>query len=206
MESMLAVNPNAVVTYDNLQPNNAIQQMRSLGIQVITVPRLRTVKSARDKFITIAKGLGAEKQGQILLNKIDADLMWPQGKALPKKNMKGIFIQTMGNGPLMIAGDGTSAKALMEAAHIDNAIQGISSYRPLNTEAAANADPDIIIILARALKRMGGLENLRELPSLRQSSAIQNQKILVVDSAAFLGLGPTLGKEVRRLRELAYGS
>ncbi len=205
MESLLAVNPDTVVAYDDLEPKNAIEHLKSLNIHVITVPRLRTIESARDKFTTIATGLGAKSAGEKLVANIDADLAWPANKQPPKQRKHGLFIQTMGNGPFMVAGQDTSAEALMTAARIDNAVQGVSKYKPLNIEAAATAEPDIIIILSRALQRMGGLDGLKELPSLKYSPAVLNNKILVVDSAAFLGLGPTLGKEVRRLRELAYG-
>ena len=67
------------------------------------------------------------------------------------------------------------------------------------------ADPDVVIILKRALARVGGLDGLLAMPGMKESGAVRNGRIVVDDDAAYIGLGPTIGATVRRLREAAYG-
>jgi len=205
IESVLAVSPTLVVAYDDLEPRETLPRLRALGIAVVDVPRRRTVDSVREKVTRIASGLGVPEKGQALWADIARDLTWPKDKPKPGKRIRALFIQTMGNGPLMVAGEETAATALMAAAEVDNAVSGFSAYRPLNPEAAAAADPEAVIILRRAFDRVGGFAGLAALPGMGETSAIRAHRVVVADDSAYLGLGPGTGAAVRRLREELYG-
>ncbi len=205
VESVLAVSPDAVVCYDEVQPAETLSRLKSLGVKVVTTRRHATVEGALRKIQDLAEGLDREEKGRELTAAIARDVAWPEGKPEPARRLRGVFIYTMGNGPLMVSGTGTGAEALMAAAKVDNAVSGFSDYRPLNAEALAAADPDVVIILSRALERIGGREALAAMPGLRESGAIRDNRIVVDDESAYIGMGPMLGAAVRTLRETAYG-
>lgn len=205
LEAILTVSPTVVVSYDDLQPPEVIPGLRSLGIRVVTVPRRPEVEAARQKVTTIADGLGVPERGRALLASIDRDLAWPEGKPRPARKVRVLFIQTMGSGPLMISGTGTTAAALLDAAGVDNAVTAFEGYRPLNAEAMLAIDPEAIVILKRALERIGGPAGLVATPGLGDTAAVRDGRIVISDDAAFLGLGPGFGAAVRALREAVYG-
>ncbi len=205
VESVLAVSPTVVVCYADVKPAETMSLLQGLGVKVVAVPRAATVAGAREKIRIVAEGLGRGDQGRDLLAGIDRDLAWPEALPRPAKPLRGLFIYTMGNGPLMVAGRNTGAEAVMAAAMVDNAVVGFADYRPLNAEALVAADPDVVIILKRALARVGGLDGLLAMPGMKESGAVRNGRIVVDDDAAYIGLGPTIGATVRRLREAAYG-
>ncbi len=205
IESVLAVSPTMVIAYDDMQPTETLAKLGDLGVVVILVMRRSSVESAREKVLRVAEGLGVPEKGQALVAAIDRDLAWPSGKPKPDRRLRALFIQTMGNGPLMVAGGNTAAEALMAVAEVDNAVHGFEAYRPLNPEAAAAANPDVIIILRRALERVGGEEGLAAMPGLGEPPAICEHRIVIADDSAFIGLGPTTGASVRHLREAVYG-
>lgn len=205
IESVLAVAPTVVISYDDLEPRETLDRLRTLGIAVVEVPRRRTVDSVRDKVSRIAAGLGVPEKGDALWAEIAGDLTWPAGKPKPSPRLRGLFIQTMGNGPLMVAGEETAAAALLEAAEVENAVSGFTAYRPLNPEAAAAADPEAVIILRRAYDRIGGFAGLAALPGMGETTAIRMRRVVVADDSAYLGLGPGTGEAVRQLREALYG-
>lgn len=205
LEAILAVSPTVVVTYADLQPPEAIPSLKSLGIRVVTVPRRPDVEAARQKVLAIAEGLGAPERGRALLAEIDRDLAWPHALPRPARKARVLFIQSMGNGPLMISGTGTTAAALLEAAGVDNAVTAFEGYRPLNAEAMLAIDPDTIVILKRALDRIGGPAGLAASPGLGDTRAVRENRLVMSDDAAFLGLGPGFGVAVRELREAVYG-
>ncbi|SBV93192.1 Periplasmic binding protein [uncultured Alphaproteobacteria bacterium] len=205
LEAILAVSPTVVVAYDDLDPPGVLPGLRGLGVRVVTVPRRPDVDTARRKVLAIAEGLGVPERGRHLLAEIDRDLAWPEAKPRPARKVRVLFVQSMGSGPLMISGTGTSAAALMEAAGVENAVTAFAGYRPLNAEAALAVDPEAIVILKRALERIGGLSGLAATPGLGDTKAVRENRVVVSDDAAFLGLGPGLGKAVRDLREAVYG-
>lgn len=205
LESVLNVGPTVVIAYDDLEPRETVPQLQSLGIRTILLPRHRTVESARLKFLAIADGLGVPERGRALVAEIDRDLAWPEGKPEPDKRVRALFVQTMGSGPLMIGGDATSATSLLEAAHVANAVSGFEGYRPFNVEAMIAVNPEAVVILKRALDRVGGIDGLAAMPGLAETDAVRQRRIVVSDDAAFLGLGPGVGRAVRELREAMYG-
>ncbi|MGE4529681.1 MAG: hemin ABC transporter substrate-binding protein [Rhodospirillaceae bacterium] len=205
IESVLAVSPTLVIAYDDLEPRETLERLRALSIAVVEVPRRRTVDAVRDKVTRIAAGLGVPEKGAALWAEISRDLAWPVGKARPSPRLRALFIQTMGSGPLMVAGEETAAAALLEAAEVENAVSGFTAYRPLNPEAAAAANPDAVIILRRAYDRIGGLAGLAALPGMGETAAVRHRRIVVADDSAYLGLGPGAGEAVRQLREALYG-
>ncbi len=205
LEAVLSMSPTVVVAYDDLQPPEVLPSLRSLGIQVVSVSHRSDIATARQKILDISSGLGVAERGKALLAKIDKDLAWPDGKPQPQHKARVLFIQSMGSGPLRISGTETKAAALLAAAGVDNAVTAFSGYRPLNTEAMLSINPDVIVILKRTLERIGGLSGLKALPGMRDIQAIQNNRIVVSDDSAFLGMGPGFGAAVRQLREAVYG-
>lgn len=205
LEGILSVSPTVVVAYEDIQPPEVVGQLRGLGIRVVLVPHRPDLEAAREKIARIADGLGVPERGRELLVAVDRDLAWPEAKPRPDRKTRVLFIQTMGNGPLMISGTGTSAAALLEAAGVDNAAGVFAGYRPLNAEAMLAIDPEAIVILKRALDRIGGVEGLAATPGLGDTRAVREQRIVVSDDSAFLGLGPGFAVAVRELREAVYG-
>jgi iron complex transport system substrate-binding protein len=205
VESVLAVSPTVVVAYEDVQPAETLPRLGSLGVKVVAARRLSTVDGAKEKIRTLAEGLGRAERGREILDAIDRNLVWPAGKPEPARRLRAVFIYTMGNGPLMVSGSGTGAEALMAAAKVDNAVTGFTDYRPLNAEALAAADPDIVILLDRALERIGGRDGLAAMPGMRESGALRDGRIVVDDESAYIGMGPSIGAAVRTLREAAYG-
>jgi len=204
-EAILAVSPNLVVAYDDVRPPQTLATLKSLGIATVVVSRRPTLDDALAKFRAIAAGLGVPERGDALIVDIRRDIAWPEALPKPARPMRTVFIQTMGNSPLQLAGSGTSSELLMNLAGAANAISGFSGYRPFNAEAMAALNPDAIVIMRRALAFAGGIEALKAMPGIAVTGAAASGRIVVVDDRAFLGLGPTLGHSVRLLREALYG-
>jgi len=76
---------------------------------------------------------------------------------------------------------------------------GVAGVVPLTPEALVAAAPDVIISPAGGVAALGGVEALAALPGVAETPAGQNERFLLYDEAAFLGLGPRTGEALDQL-------
>jgi iron complex transport system substrate-binding protein len=94
---------------------------------------------------------------------------------------------------------------MIQLALAENAGAAFDGYKPLAAEAAAMANPDVILITDEGVQALGGLEALWSNTSLRLTPAGKHRRAVSMDSLYLLGFGPRLPAAVRdlatRLRE-----
>ena len=61
------------------------------------------------------------------------------------------------------------------------------------------AAPDVVVIPSRGLDSIGGPDGLFAQPGLAQTPAGENRRVVAVDDALLLGLGPRLGEAIQEL-------
>ena len=66
----------------------------------------------------------------------------------------------------------------------------LKAGKPASAESILANDPDYILITSRLLKRFSSIEELRNHPSLSQTTAAQNDNIIAKDGMAMMGFGP----------------
>jgi iron complex transport system substrate-binding protein len=75
----------------------------------------------------------------------------------------------------------------------------MSGYTVLTPEAAVSAAPDAIVVPARSLELMGGLDALCAHPGLALTPAVKTGRIIALDDLLLLGFGPRTGQAARLL-------
>ena len=85
-----------------------------------------------------------------------------------------------------------------------NAVQGYSGYKPLTSEAAVAAAPDLILLMDSGLESVGGAQKLWQLPGLALTPAGKQGRVLSMDGLLLLGFGPRLGQAVLALNQALY--
>lgn len=205
-EGVLSLSPNLIVASAEAGPPAALSQLRASGATVLVVPSVYSIDGVRTKIRLIAQALGRDAQGERLLealaNDLAAALVVPrheQGKP------KVLFIYARGAGTLNVAGLDTSAAAMIDLAGGRNAVTGYAGYKPLTAEAVVAAAPDVILIPARGLESVGGVDGLLKLPGLALTPAGSARRVVAMDDLYLLGFGPRTGQAVRELTLRLYG-
>ena len=103
----------------------------------------------------------------------------------------------------MVAGQKTAADGAIQAAGLQNAMQGFDHYRSMSQEGVIASLPDLVVISADGLKGMGGEAGLWKLPGLAQTPAGRHKQLLVIDDMALLGFGPRTPQAISALRKKA---
>lgn len=200
LEGILSFKPDLVLLSDAARPAPLAERLEAAGIKVARIPYQQDLDGVDLKVKAVSKALNLEKEAKPLL----ADLA-KQREQLTKliafKQLNGVFILShAGMGAPMVAGQGSSADSLMQLAGLNNAIQGITGYKPISAEGLIAAQPTTLILTEAGLTALGGEAKVWQLPGLQQTPAAEHKRLVVVNDLAFLGFGPRTAQSVLNLR------
>lgn len=199
-EGILAMRPTLVLASDQAQPSLALKQVEQSRVAVVTVPGSPDLSAIDEKVRIVAKATHREAEGEVLRNRLRAQLA-----ALPDSSLhkRVLFILNHGGMTAMAAGQQTAADAAIRAAGLQNAMQGFTRYQPLSQEGVIASQPDLVVISQDGVKALGGEDNLWTLPGLAQTPAGRHKQLLVIDDMALLGFSVRTPQAIQQLRTKA---
>ncbi|MBX3039942.1 MAG: ABC transporter substrate-binding protein [Bdellovibrionaceae bacterium] len=186
VEGMISLKPDLVLSSEeNLSPSTA-EQLRTAKIPVLIIENSGKdgIEGLKNRVRFIATLTGAEDKGKALVEKIDNDLLALSKKTKTlKPNLKVFFLYAHGPGDAYVYGRETGSHALIELIGATNAADFTTGTKPLTSEAMVQASPDVIIMLHRGLKAVGGIDGALKLPGVSLTPAGKNKKIVAVDDS-----------------------
>ena len=207
-EGVLSLNPDLVLVNKDAGPPQVLEQLRTAGTRLHTIPSQPTIAGLEEKVRTVAKVLNLSEQGEVLLHQIHNDLA--AAKKITKKvkasdRLRVLFLLQIGQGNDLSSGRNTTADTMIQLAGGINVMHdAFESYKPLTAEAAIAAAPDILLISERNLAMLGGIEGLMQRPGLANTPAVKAKRIVSMNGLYLLGLGPRTGKAVSDLAQAFY--
>lgn len=201
-EGVLSLKPSIVIVLPEAGPPAAIQQLENAGVKVLRVSNESSAEGAKNKIRQIAEALNLKEKGDELIKKLEGELS-EADKVVATKTTKPkvVFIYSRGAGAAQVGGTGTPADSMIKMAGGENAVTTFSEYKPLTPEALVAAQPDIILLPARGLTSMGGLDAVLNLPGVAETPAGKNKRIVTIDDMLLLGFSPRLGQGIKELCE-----
>lgn len=197
-EGILSLHPNRFITWQDAGPQLVFDQLRSQHIDVLTLPRVpATVEQMYANIHTLASALGREDSGTALVGNIRQRLeKVAQSSASKPAPVNALFILSAGGSAPQVAGKGSVADAIMTLAGARNVAQH-PQYRSYSAEALIAANPEVIIVTAQMVN--GDLNRLSTIAGITRTNAWKNQRIVVIDQALILGMGPRVADAVETL-------
>lgn len=199
-EGVLSLAPTLVVAVEGVGPPAALDQLRAGGVEVAILPGDRTIAAARDRIRAVAALLADHDAGEKLI--VAMDEASARGVALAAKaktKPRVLFVYARGGGTMNVAGKNTGADEIIRLAGGVNVMDAVEGYRPLTSEAAVRAAPDVILVTTHGMKSIGGADALFELPGLAFTPAKANKRVVVMDDLLLLGFGPRVGEAILEL-------
>jgi len=198
-EGVIASAPTAVLASEGSGPPTALEQIRSAGIEVVEVPGAESVDEALARIETVGTMLGASDQAArvnaSIRQELDAVAKAVEGRTRPRV----LFVYARGGGTMMVAGQGTSVQALVQAAGGTLAAGEHEGFAPLTAEAVVAARPDVILLTDGGMEAMGGVEGVLAAPGVSATPAGSDRRVLALDDLLLLSFGPRTGQAVRTL-------
>lgn len=201
-EGVLALKPDEVWATEGTGPEAAVRQLKAAGVTVRIAPAAEDLDGARARVKLVGQWLGEEAKAAEVLGGMDAALQKAKARAAAAKNRpKVLFLYARGPNVLMVAGQKTSADAMLTLAGAENAVTGYEGFKPLSAEAAVAAAPDVVVAPAKGAASIGGAEGVFKLPGLAATPAARDKKLVLVDDLKLLGFGPRVGEGVLELQD-----
>lgn len=191
-EGVLAINPDLILAEADAGPAEAVDILTAASIPFLRVPLDYSGAGILKKIEMVGKAVGKEEDAAALAAKVKADLDQTAShvKNIPQDQRKKVlFILTVRDGRLMVAGSKSHADSVIQMAGGANLMQSISGYKMVDDEALLNNPPDVILMMSRSNHSVTD-EALAALPALKDSPAIKNKQIIRMDGMYLLGFGP----------------
>jgi iron complex transport system substrate-binding protein len=200
---VISVRPDLVLALDDAGPPVALQQIERAGLQLTRVTHEPTVDGARRRIESVARAVGRQERGRELVETLDRDLAAVRTRLseAPNPPPRVLFVYARGAVALLVAGQDTSAHAMIELSGGRNAVPTLAGYKPLSPEVVLASAPDVLLLTENGLRALGGVEGLRKHPVLGLTPAVKNARIVAWDDVELLGFGPRLGQVALALSE-----
>lgn len=197
-EPILELKPDVIFAGSKDLKPELMEQLTKAGITVEIIDQDYSIDGTKNFIKTIAEKLGNENY-QTYLDAIDTKIKEVQPIS---KKPKVLFIYARGAGTLMIAGNNTPVKSMIELAGGENAVNNIYEYKPLTPEALVNANPDYILLFDTGLQSLGGVEGVLKIEGVAATNTGKNKKIIAMDGQFLSGFGPRVADAVVELNQL----
>lgn len=197
IEALLEQRPTQIFAVRKDLSSEVQEKLDQLQVPVHYYEHEYSAEGAKDLIAAVAQDLQTEEPRE-LLQSIDQDLNDLENLD-PKPRV--MFIYARGSGTLLVGGNDTPAASMIELAGGTNAATAFDDYRPLTTEAVAQANPDVILLFETGLSSLGGPQGLEDVPGLATTNAVKKQQIISMDGLYLTGFGPRTGVAAKELNQ-----
>lgn len=193
-EGIISMRPTMLLTDGNLGPSAVVDQVKKVGIPVLTMNPGSTLDSAKALMTQLGEQFHHEHAADSVITKWNSDMAavladsarWSKG---PKPRVLVMHFGQIANDYLAIK-RGTPADQIIRWAGGENAIDSVGGMLRLTPELIARAAPDIIIATDVGYDRMGGAEKFAAMPGVALTPAARTKQIYRVDETEVMYYGP----------------
>lgn len=198
-EGVASLDPTHVLVTPDAGPAEALTQIEATGANVIRLPNAVNPVEGAIVIRELAAALGKEEEGEELASRFEEEIEAARLESENDSVPRGAFVYARGAGTMILGGEDTAAETMFALAGAQNAVEAFHEYRPLTPEAIVAAAPDFIVVPARGLESLGGVDGLLRVPGVAQTQAAESRAVIAVDDLQFLGFGPRAPEAIRDL-------
>ena len=208
-EGIISMRPTMLLTDGNLGPDAVVEQVKKVGIPVVTLAPGSTPDSAQQLMARLGREFHHEKQAESVLAAWNRDMASALADTGTYQGSKPrVLIMHFGqiaNNYLAIK-RGSPADQIIRWAGGVNAIDSTGGMLRLTPELIAQAAPDLIIAPDVGYDRVGSPEKFAELPGVSLTPAGKAKRIYRVDETEVMYYGPRTAPTLRKVAQWLHGA
>lgn len=209
-ESVLSLRPDVVLADTDTGPAEALDQLRSVGVAVVTFEPITRVADIGGRIREVAAALGVPAAGDELAEDTVARVR-SVAEGLPRGDDRPTvaFLYLRGAaGVYLLGGPGSGADSMIAAAGGVDAGTALGlerAFTPLTAEALVAADPDVLLLTTTGLDSVGGTEGLLAMPGVAQTTAGRTGRVATVEDGLLYAFGTRTPAALELLAERIHG-
>lgn len=177
---LASLNPDLILFPEGELSAEVVEQLNQLGIKTIGLEQEYTIDGAKSLVRKIAEITGTVDIAESKLAQFDTKI----GEFKATKNSLSVcFIYARGAGTLMVGGGNTPMGALIKLVGATNPFEEYDGFVPLNSEAMAVANPDVLFVFESGLQSLGGETGLLSIEGVSLTKAAKSKQIVVMDGS-----------------------
>jgi iron complex transport system substrate-binding protein len=204
-ESVLSVDPTAVLAQEGSGPPEAMDVLKKAAVPLIVVPEKYSEDGILEKIRIVGEALGKTEAAEKLARTVRAEIDAAEKRLATIKTPKRVlFILSAQGGKLLASGTGTAADGIIRLAGARNAMDAFEGYRQLSDEAVIEARPDVLLMMTGGAPGGLGDEAILSQPAIATTPAGASKALIRMDGLYLLGFGPRTASAVRELSSKLY--
>ncbi|MER8258368.1 heme/hemin ABC transporter substrate-binding protein [Streptomyces albidoflavus] len=210
-ESVLSLKPTVVLADTTTGPAEAISQIRDAGIPLVVLDPPKELDDIGPRIEAVAGALGVAGAGKALverteqrIDKVRADV--PDLPAADRPRVAFLYLRGSAS-VYLLGGRESGAGSLLEAAGALDAGKesGLrKDFTAITSEALAKAAPDAILVMAKGLKSVDGVDGLVKIPGVAETPAGMDRRVVSIDDGVLLNYGPRTDQVLADLVDQLY--
>lgn len=199
-EGILALKPTKVIATEVAQPSIVLEQLKSAGVTVDTIPFKYSAENVVEKIKKVGESLGKQTQAVTLAENFANELKAISNSPL---DVRILFVLNRAGANQTVAGKDTVADEAIKLIGAKNAMENNVRFVPISQEGVIAANPDLIVMTRLGIQNLGSTEKVWELPGIAHTNAGKNKQLVIVEDIAFMSFGLTTPKALLALRQAA---
>ncbi len=205
-EGVLSVQPDAILLLEGSGPPEAVDVLKKASVPLVFVPESYDRDGILHKIRAVGEALGLSEATRRFEAEVAADLDAAKAATADIAERKRVlFVLSLQGGKILASGEGTAASGIIGLAGADNAVGGFHGYRQLTDEAVIEAQPDVVLVMAREGDLAISREELLAHPAIAATPAGASGSVIAMDGLYLLGFGPRTAQAARDLATDLYG-
>ncbi|MEO1025573.1 MAG: ABC transporter substrate-binding protein [Pseudomonadota bacterium] len=189
-EGVLATGADLLIGAHDMGPPAVMDNLAAAGMRVEFAPEGEGADRFVDMVSFVAGVVGKEDRGAAMIAEYNATLADLQARrADMERSPKALLILSVRDGAPIVAGTGTTGNDMITIAGGEN-VATFDGWKPMSAEAVIAAAPELILLSSAHIDRMGGIDAVMDLPSIRETPAGRDQSYLQLNAQMMLQFGP----------------
>jgi iron complex transport system substrate-binding protein len=204
-EGITSLQPTLFLTDGNVGPNTVLDQLRKVGIPILTLAPGGTTDSAQALMLDLGRRFHREKAADSVVAEWKAGMQHVTADSAggPPVRVLVMHFGQLNNNYLAVS-RGSPADEMIRLAGGVNAIDSVGRMTRLTPELIARTAPDVIIATDVGFDRAGSAEKFAALPGVALTPAGKSKRIYRVDETEVMYYGPRTPATISKLRGLLH--
>jgi iron complex transport system substrate-binding protein len=204
-EGITSLKPTLFLTDGNVGPESVLNQLKTVGIPILTLEPGKTEDSAQALMLKLGQRFHREKAADSVVAE------WKSAMAAIRRDSaqyaaKPVRVLIMHFGQLnnsyLGIPSGSPADVMLHLAGGVNAIDSVGRMTRLTPELITKTNPDVIIATDVGFDRLGSADKFAALPGVSLTPAGKAKRIYRVDETEVMYFGPRTAATIRKLRDI----